>query len=85
MLLIKFLSIYVCFEMLSSHCPAQGVLDTEGKPLNVNVKGIFEFSCSSGGSCPSPIPTVSQGWEAVPALSEEPDPLASELAGRKGF
>lgn len=41
MLLIKFLSIYLCFEMLSSRCPAQGVPDTEGKPVNVNVKGIF--------------------------------------------
>lgn len=85
MLLIKFLSIYVCFEMLSSRCPAQGVPDTEGKPVNANVKGIFGFSYLSGGSCPFPNPTVSRGWEAVPALSKEPDPPASGLAETKRF
>lgn len=75
----------MCFEMLSSCCPAQGVPDTEGKPVNVNVKGIFEFSYLSGGSHPFPIPTVSWGWEAVPALSKEPDPLTSGLTETKGF
>ena len=71
--------------MLSSRCPAQGVPNTEGKPVNVNVKGIFGFSYLSGGSCLFPIPTVSWGWEAVPALVMEPDPIASVLTETKGF
>lgn len=32
-----------------------------------------------------PIPTRSQGWEAVPALSKQLDPLASGLTETKGF
>lgn len=83
--LIKFLSICVCFETLSSRCPGQGVPDTEGKPVSVNVKEIFGFSYLSEGSCLFPIPTVSQGWEVVPAPSKELDPLASGLTETMGF
>lgn len=82
MLLTKFLSIYVCFEMFSSRCPAQGVPGTDGKFVNANVKRIFGFLYLSGEYCPFAIPGARR--LSQPSL-EKLDPLASGLTETKGF